>query len=113
MQLTKINNKMKNVKAVLAVKFNSSYSSTELINLFTMDLEAFRNVPGLVYKYYIAEETTGAKGGIYIFDTKASREAFWTSPLAQEIPALYGVKLETLRVEQYDIDIDLNDKLAA
>ena len=32
------------------------------------DIEVFRNVPGLVEKYYIAEESTGAISGIYLFE---------------------------------------------
>jgi hypothetical protein len=104
---------MKKAKAVLSVKFNSTYGSAELVNLFKQDLDVFKNVPGLLEKYYIAEETTGAKGGIYIFDSTETRDLFWNSQLAQEIPALYGVKLDTLRVEQFDIDIDLNGNLAA
>jgi hypothetical protein len=105
--------KMNKVKAVLSVKFNSTHGSAELVNLFKQDLDIFKNVPGLLEKYYITEETTGAKGGIYIFDSKKSRELFWTSQLAQEIPTLYGVKMDTLRVEEFEIDIDLNDNLAA
>jgi hypothetical protein len=102
---------MKNLKAVLAVKFNATHDSEELVKLFNQDLEAFRNVPGLLQKYYIAEEVTGAKGGIYIFDNREARTTFWNSDLAKEIPALYGVKLDTLRIEQYDIEIDLNGAL--
>lgn len=104
---------MKKAKAVLAVKFYSTYGSADLVDLFKQDLDVFRNVPGLLEKYYIAEETTGAKGGIYIFDSTETRDLFWNSQLAQEIPALYGVKPETLRIEQYEITIDMNASVAA
>jgi hypothetical protein len=104
---------MKNAEAVLSVKFNSTHSAEELINVCLEDLETFRNVPGLLQKYYIAEEFTGALSGIYIFETKSAREAFWTSELAKKIPTRYGVIPETLRVEQYDMAIVLNDALLA
>ena len=100
---------MKNVEAVLSVKFKSGYDPEELIKICQEDLEIFRNVPGLVEKYYIAEEFTGAISGIYLFETKSAREAFWTSELAMNIPARYSVIPETLRVEQYDMMIVLND----
>jgi len=104
---------MKNAEAVLSVKFNSTLSPEELMNVCQNDLEVFRNVPGLLQKYYISEEFTGAISGVYIFDTKSARESFWTSELAKNIPARYGVIPDTLRVEQYDMAIVLNDVLLA
>ena len=100
---------MKNAEAVLSVKFNSTLSADELMNVCQKDLEIFRDVPGLLQKYYIAEEFTGALSGIYIFEDRTAREAFWTSELAKKIPARYGVIPDSLRVEQYDMAIVLND----
>ena len=104
---------MKNAEAVLAVKFNSTHSAEELMNVCQEDLETFRSVPGLLQKYYIAEEFTGALSGIYIFENKNARAAFWTSELAKNIPTRYGVIPDTLSVEQYDMAIVLNDVLLA
>ncbi len=104
---------MKNAEAVLSVKFKSTFSAELLLNVCKQNLEDFRNVPGLIQKYYIAEEGTGALSGFYIFETKSARAAFWTSELAKNIPAQYGVIAETLRVEQYDVAIVLNDAVLA
>jgi hypothetical protein len=104
---------MKNAEAVLSVKFNSTHSPEKLINACVEDLEAFRNVPGLLQKYYLTEEITGAISGVYIFESRSARAAFWTSALAKNIPSRYGVIPETLRVEQYDMAIVLNDVLLA
>jgi hypothetical protein len=104
---------MKNVQSVLSVKFNSTLSAEKLINVCKENLEVFRNVPGLVQKYYIAEESTGAISGIYIFENKNARETFWNSALAKDIPTTYGVIPETLRVEQYEMAIVLNEAVLA
>jgi Putative mono-oxygenase ydhR len=104
---------MKNVQSVLAVKFNSTLSAEKLINVCKENLEIFRNVPGLIQKYYITEESTGAISGIYIFENKTARETFWNSALAKDIPARYGVIPETLRAEQYEMAIVLNDVVLA
>jgi len=104
---------MKNAEAVLSVKFKSTFNTEKLLNVCQQDLETFRNVPGLIQKYYIAEEGTGALSGFYIFETKSARAAFWTSDLAKTIPAQYGVIPETLRVEQYDMAIVLNEAVLA
>jgi hypothetical protein len=100
---------MTDAEAVLLVKFNSTLSAENLMDVCKADMKTFRTVPGLIQKYYIAEENTGALSGIYIFDTKSARAAFWTSELAKNIPIRYGVIAETLRVEQYDMAIILND----
>jgi Putative mono-oxygenase ydhR len=100
---------MKNAQSVLSVKFNSTLSADKLINVCKENLEIFKNVPGLLQKYYITEEGTGAISGIYVFETKSAREAFWNSALAKNIPAKYGVIPATLRVEQYEMAIVLNE----
>ncbi|MEO8772190.1 MAG: YdhR family protein [Ferruginibacter sp.] len=104
---------MENLKALLSVRFESTYGSEELSQLFHQRLEDFRNVPGLIQKYYAADENTGIVGGIYVFENKDARAAFWNSKLAQDIPATYGVKIETLRVEELDILIELMESVAA
>ncbi len=101
---------MKNVEAVLSVKFSSNLDSQLLLDALREDLDTFKKVPGLVQKYYLAEENTQAISGIYLFQTKSSRDAFLNSALAKQIPSLYGVIPETLRVEQYDMTIVLNEQ---
>jgi len=104
---------MKNVQSVLSVKFNSTHNEDKLMGICQDDLEIFRNVPGLVQKYYIREETTGALSGIYIFKNKLARETFWNSDLAKTIPARYGVIIDTLRVENFEMAVVMNDAVAA
>lgn len=100
---------MKNANAVLSVKFKSTFDPQKLISTCENDLEIFRNVPGLVQKYYVAEEDTGAISGIYFFESKSARSAFLNSDLAKNIPTMYGVIPESLRVEQFDLAIVLNE----
>ena len=104
---------MKNAEAVLSVKFKSTFNAEKLLNVCQQDLKTFRGVPGLIQKYYVAEEGTGALSGFYIFETKSARAAFWTSDLAKTIPVRYGVIPESLRVEHYDMAIVLNDVVLA
>ncbi len=104
---------MKNEKSVLSVKFKSTYDAKELKGLFQKHLQLFKDVPGLLEKYYLAEGNTGASGGIYIFESKTARDAFWNSELAKDIPGTYGVILDTLRVEQFEVVIDMNESVLA
>jgi len=100
---------MSNAASVLAVKFQSSHSPEKLMEVCNEQLETFRNVPGLIQKYYIAEEETGAISGIYLFSSKSARDSFWASDLAKTIPSKYGVIAETKRAEKYDMAIILNE----
>lgn len=104
---------MKNAEAVLAVKFKSTLEPEKLMKTCEDHLQDFRDVPGLIEKYYLAEEFTGAISGVYIFNTKSAREAFWTSELAKDIVPRYGVIVDTLRVERYDMAIVLNGAVPA
>ncbi len=102
---------MKTSKSVLSVKFKSSHTPEKLMETCHQDLQEFRDVPGLIQKYYIAEEGTGAISGIYLFETQSSRDSFWTSDLAAWIPERYQVIPETLRVENFEMAIVLNEEV--
>ena len=104
---------MKNAEAVLSVKFKSTHRYEDLMKVCREDLEVFRNVRGLIQKYYITEQLTEAICGIYVFEDRDSRASFWASDLAKSIPARYGIIPESLRVEYYEMAIVLNDVLVA
>lgn len=103
----------KNAEAVLLVKFLSRHDPELLLRICIEDLEKFRKFPGLLQKYYVTENSTGAISGFYIFDSEESRSAFWKSELAAEIPERYGVVPDSLRVEQFEMAIVLNDVILA
>ncbi len=104
---------MQNATSVLSVKFQSSLAPEALAKTCQEGLDTFRNIPGLIQKYYIMEEKTGAISGIYLFTSTDARDTFWNSDLAKTIPMEYGVILESLRVEQYEVAIVLNNTVAA
>ena len=43
--------------------------------------ETFANLPGLISKHWIANPETNTYGGVYIFDSKESHDAFVESKL--------------------------------
>ena len=104
---------MKNAESVLLVKFNSTHSLEKLVKVTEETLATFRNVPRLLQKYYILEESTGAISGFYIFEDRDARESFWNSELAKSIPATFAVIPESLRVERYEMAVILNDVVLA
>lgn len=104
---------MKTAEALLCVRFISNYSLEELNEICLADLENLRSVPGLVQKYYVAEEYSGAFSTIYMFESRSTRAAFSVSDLAKGIPLRYRMIPDTIRVEYYDMLIVLNEESPA
>ena len=100
---------MKSAKAVLAIKFKSTLGSDELSKTIEENLQGYREVPGLVEKYFLSEEGSGLIGGFYVFSTVSAREAFWESELSKASVPRYGVVVDTARVERYVIELVLTD----
>jgi heme-degrading monooxygenase HmoA len=69
----------------LFVLFRSGLPEEEVIRNFHERAARYREVKGLVQKYYLHDESSGEFGGMYIFDSKENLEAFSTSDLAKSI----------------------------
>jgi len=104
---------MKTAEALLSVKFTTSLSIDELNELCQADLNYFRSVRGLIQKYYIVDRTTKTVNGIHLFESKTARASYWASKLARSMPRRYGLIPGTLRVENFDVMIVLNEDVTA
>jgi|GEM_PF-2995228 len=51
----------------------------------------FRKVPGLIQKYYVRHSEPGYYGGIYLWDSKASLQAFMQTELAATMSKAYKI----------------------
>ena len=62
----------------------------------------FRDIPGLVQKYYSYDESTKEWAGIYFWDSEESLKAYLESDLRKSIPAAYELtekpKIESFRL---------------
>jgi hypothetical protein len=83
------------------VRINTRLAHEEVRRIMEERAPRFREVPGLVQKYYGYEPNGGAFCGCYIFDSEQSRRAFLESELARTIPAAY--QAEEMRVEAYEV----------
>ena len=77
---------------VQVIKIQSPLAENELIDRAQKRAEKFRDVPGLVQKFYVRRGGEGAYAGIYIWDSKESMMAFKGSELAKTIPAAYELQ---------------------
>lgn len=53
--------------------------------------EQFRAIPGLIQKYYVKLEQSNNYGGVYIWESMESLQAYRQSDLAASIPEAYEV----------------------
>lgn len=79
------------VKAMTVVKFKSRLSEDELKKRYPERMPDFREVPGLVQKFYVYDEPAGEWGGIYLWDSEASARSYMASDLRKTIGSFYEV----------------------
>lgn len=84
------------------VRFQSELSLDEVQEIAQARAADFREVPGLVQKYYFRSNETGEYGGVYIWESIESLSAYRDSELAASIPQAYKLagppKIEILEV---------------
>ena len=87
---------------VLMVKFKSALSIEEAKERYRERMPEFRELPGLLQKYYVHEPATGEVGGIYIWDSEESLQGYLRSDLRESIPEAYRV-VGPPRIEKFQV----------
>ena len=80
------------------IRLKSDLSEEELLSTARQRENQFRAIPGLLQKYYVKTQNPGEYGGVYIWDSMESLQAFRASDLAASIPSAYKV-IEAPKVE--------------
>ena len=92
--------------ALLIVKFSTALSLEEVMARSEQRMPDFRALPGLLQKHYCREEQTGEVAGVYVWDSRASLEAFLAGDLRESIAAIYEIQ-GAPRVEVLDVVANL------
>lgn len=87
--------------AILYVRIKSDVAFEELERRAIERRPRFKEVPGLVQKFYARDEATGDVCGIYFFADRAALAAYRESELARTIPSAY--EATEVRAEVYDV----------
>ena len=74
---------------ILFVRIKSKLEFEELERRAIERRPRFREVPGLIQKFYVRDPATGDVCGLYFFEDKAALAAYRDSELAKTIPAAY------------------------
>ena len=79
---------------VVFVTMETELDQEELEETLHDRAERFREVDGLVQKFYLQNHETGRVGGFYVFDSEESRDEYLASDLRATIGEAYAVKGE-------------------
>ena len=73
------------------IKLKTNLPEEELLNRARARESKFKAIPGLLQKYYVKTDQPGQYGGIYVWDSSESLQAFRASDLAKSIPEAYEI----------------------
>ncbi|MCG6919494.1 MAG: YdhR family protein [Acidobacteria bacterium] len=80
----------------------SKLSHDELERRYKERMPQFRDVPGLLQKYYAYDPSTEEWAGIYLWDSEESAAAYLESDLRKTIPSAYELT-QPPRVDRFPI----------
>ena len=86
---------------IFFVRIKSDLAPEELEKRLLERRPRFKEVPGLIQKFYGRDESTGDVCGIYFFKDQASLSAFRETELAKTIPTAY--EANEIRREAYEV----------
>ena len=83
-------------------RFRSGLAEDDVIKLMEARAPQYRELPGLLQKYYVRDDRTGGFGGIYIWKSEEALQKFRQSELARSIPEVFHVAGQP-DVEKFDV----------
>ena len=76
------------------VRYRSGLDEDEVQEHFEERADGYRQVDGLLQKYYVRYPETGEVGGVYVWDSEESLERWRAGNLAGTLAATYEVEGE-------------------
>ena len=86
---------------LLQINFNLNVLAAEYQKIVDSVAQAFLNVPGLKWKIWLLNPAAQEAGGIYLFDSQASLDAYLNGPLVAKLRGLPAVR--NISVKQFEI----------
>lgn len=90
------------------IRLKSKLAEEELLKRAKERESQFQAIPGLLQKYYVRLDEPGSYGGVYVWESPESMQAFRASDLAKSIPGAYEIT-EPPAIEMMDIMFKLRD----
>ena len=74
---------------LLLFLFKSGLPDEDVLKVADDRAKEYRNVPGLILKFYVQDHESNQRGGVFVFDSKENLNAFWASELAKSTRNAY------------------------
>jgi hypothetical protein len=95
MTLSERSNIMPNtITTVVQFRLPQPISLEEATRRFESSAPKYRNLPGLIRKYYLRAEDGGTAGGVYLWESRAAAEALYSAEWREFVTKLYGAAPE-------------------
>ena len=91
------------------IKLRSSLPEEELLKRAHERKSQFEELPGLLQKYYLKTSESNRYGGVYLWESRESLQAFRNSDLAKSIPEAYEL-IEAPNIEVMDVLFQLKNE---
>jgi len=86
---------------ILQVNFNLNVPVAEYQKMADSVAEAFLDVPGLKWKIWLLNPAAQEAGGIYLFDSQASLDAYVNGPLVARLRGLTAIR--NVSIKQFEV----------
>lgn len=90
------------------IRLKSNLDEEELLRRAKEREPHFQAIPGLLQKYYVRLGEPGSYGGVYVWDSPESMQAYRGSELAKSIPGAYEIS-EPPAIEMMEILFKLRE----
>ncbi len=78
------------ITAVVQFGLPKPVSLEEAAKMFESTAPKYKNLPGLVRKYYLRSEDGRKAGGVYLWESKAAAEKVYSGEWKARVEQLYG-----------------------
>jgi quinol monooxygenase YgiN len=93
---------------VLTMKFTTKKTDEELRRISEESFPTFREMRGLMQKYWVKNDVTGQVGGVYIWNDADALQAYLDGPIVAAIPEKFDI-VGQLEIERFDVEYVTND----
>jgi len=80
------------ITTIVQFELSAPITLDEATQRFESSAPKYRNLPGLIRKYYIRSEDGRTAGGVYLWDSRKSAEQAYNAEWRERVEALYGSK---------------------
>ncbi len=78
------------ITAIVQFQLPAPISLEEAARRFESSAPKYKNLPGLIRKYYLRSEDGARAGGVYLWETRQAAEAVYNGEWRARVKQLYG-----------------------